>query len=356
MKFTVNRKKMSDMLGLLAPIANRRSPLPILSNVLIDARDSTVTLTSTNLEIGSKAVIEADVTAPGTTTIPMSKILEIVRSLDGDTVMFELKDHFKNHITSGKSAFNISGLDPSDYPVFTEDVGEPVEIESAKLKAILEDVMFCGSNDDSRFNLNGICFSPDGECVATDGHRLAKHSIDIPILSGCIVPKDGCAYLLKTLLTDTVSISISKKNIFARSSLITTSIRLVEGDYPDYKRVIPENPTTTLQVDTQKLSDVVKRISLLTSDRNRGGNLVVKDGNMELSANHPDMGEATDNLDITQEGEGFELIINVAYLLDTLAHIKSPTCNIEYFGDGKPIVFKRPNDNEYMTLIMPMRK
>jgi len=358
MRFTVNRKELQDTLAKMNPIISKRSYLPILQNVHVKVNNENVEITATNLEQGIKIVLTGSDTEAGESTIQFVNLFNITKALSNDTISFETGELGKMMVTSKKSKYNLATMDPDDFPRIEDEVAEVFLIDSEKFKDIINKVIFAASNDDSRFNLNSVYFSAYKEksCViATDGHRLAFSPIDLPNL-GIIVPKSGCLFILKLLGKGSVDLYKDSKTLYIRNGNMLITTRLIEGDYPDFTRVIPDiNVTSTIIVNNKELLSSIKRVSIMTSDRNKGATFTIKENEGQLYVKNPDNGDAQDGFNVNQNGEDFEIIVNTSYLSEALSHISTPDSRIEYFKEGSPIMFKPTDGGDYFSLVMPMR-
>jgi DNA polymerase-3 subunit beta len=365
MFFEIEKELLSEGMSKIVSITERRSPLPILTHALIEVKDQVLSITGTDLEVGIRVIYNCLNGSDGLATIPARKFLEIVRELGAGPIRIELADRFRIKLTSGRSSFDLAGMDPSDFPAWssTDDI-ETNEITCEKLVHMLEKTIFASSNDDSRFNLNGVLVEKNEKqtrFVATDGHRLAliDEEIDISIPTKVIVPKKGLMELKRLLESskETVEIGFELKNLVIKSPKAMMTIRLIEGDYPDYLRVLPTDTSVTITAKKVDLLQCLKRMAILTSDRNKGVNICIKNNQMEFSVNHPDLGAANDVIEVDYKDESeVILILNVFYMIDAISNLDSEDILIVYYKDGAPIKFLDRSDSNYFSIVMPMRK
>lgn len=364
MLFEIEKDTLLDGLSKTVPITEKKSTLPILSHLLLHAEDSRLILTATDLEVGLQMMCDCEVTRPGAVTVPSKKVLEIVRELPGGKTNFELLESKRIKIAAGQSVFELAGLDPSDYPEWASLEGvETVSVPAEKLIYMIDKTLFASSTDDSRFNLNGVLFEEhEGKTrlVATDGHRLATIDGDIglSLSSKVLVPRKCLSEARRILETvdGNVSLGFEPKNMVISTDRFTMTVRLIEGDYPDYRKVIPERGDTFVKADRVRLLQTLRRVAVLTSDRNKGITMELTPGSMELTATHPDLGMARDVVEVQYEGDEFSLIINVAYLIESLGVVDSEMVSLEYEKEGAPVIIRPDPANEYFNLVMPMRK
>lgn len=364
MIFLIERDSLFDGLSKTAPIAERKSPLPILSQVLIDARENRLQLTATDLEVGLQLTYECEVTESGTATVPPKRLFDFVRELPSGPITCEMIESGRLRVFSGVSVIELAGMDPSDYPAWSSfDEVEQTPVKAADLLFMVDKTMFASSSDDARFNLNGILFEKNEEktrLVATDGHRLAltDGEVNLPLESKVLVPKKSLVELRRVLenINGEVALGFDKKNMVVGSDRFKMTLRLIDGDYPDYRKVLPESGRRELEASRQGLIQTLRRVAVLTSDRNRGISVTVSPGKMEFKASHPDLGTAQDEVHVEYDGEEFQMIINVSYLIEALGIIDTEKVSVEYSKEGAPIIIRPVPPKNYFNLVMPMRK
>lgn len=364
MHFEIDRDSFHEGLSKTVPITEKRTTLPILSHVLLETQESQLVLIATDLEVGLRMVYDCNVMEGGTLTVPSKKIYEIIRELAAGPITVESMENSRIKITSGHSTFQLAGMDASDYPAWASLEGVDFTIvQAAELLYMIDKTLFASSNDESRYNLNGVLFEEEDDqthLVATDGHRLASISkaMGMALKSKLVVPKKGLLELRRILegIKGEVSIGFEQKNIIIKTDRFIMTIRIIEGEYPDYRKVIPAGTGRLIKTDRTKLLQTTKRVAILTSERNKGLNVTVTPNLMELTATHPDLGTAQDMVDVEYSGEEFTIIINAAYLLEALNVVDSETITLEYHRDGAPIVIRPDPAKDYFNLVMPMRK
>lgn len=364
MFFEIDRELLLEGLSKTSPIAEKRSTLPILSHILMEARESALVLTATDLEVGLQMMYDCKVTEPGIVAVPSKKIHEIVRELGPGPVSVELTEARRIKLTCGESVFELAGMEASDYPAWVtfEDV-EATKIQAEKLLYMVEKTLFASSSDDARFNLNGVLFEQNDQntrLVATDGHRLAlmDDELGLTLTAKQVVPKKGLMELRRLLenLKEEVLLGFEQKNVFIKTNRFMMTVRLIEGDYPDYRKVIPEGGEKEVKVTRLSLMQGLKRVAVLTSERNKGVTVRVIQGKMELTAFHPDLGTARDVVDVEYTDEDFSIIVNVNYLLEALSVVDTDTASLEFHKEGAPIIIRPHPAKSYFNLVMPMRK
>jgi DNA polymerase III subunit beta len=364
MFFEIERDIFLDGLSKTVPITEKRSPLPILSHILMRADEDKLVLTATDLEVGLQMTSGCQVKESGSLTVPSKKIYEIMRELPSGQITIEPMEANRIRILSGQSVFELAGMDASDFPAWPalEEV-KTVSVPSDKLMHMVEKTLFASSNDESRFNLNGILFEEYEDkirLVATDGHRLAMidEPLDVSLGSKKLVPKKGLLEMKRVLesLDEEVQLGFEQKNIVMQTKRFCMTIRLIEGDYPDYRKVIPEKGAFEAKVNRLNLIQILRRVAILTSERNKGITVKVGAGKMEIKAVHPDLGTAKDEVDIEYDGEELLMIINVVYLIEGLGVLDTETVCFEFSEEGSPIIIRPEPESNHFNLVMPMRQ
>jgi len=364
MLFTIDRDRLFEAVSRTVPIAEKRTSLPILSHILMDALESKVTLIATDLEVGLKISNDCEVQDPGALAIPSRKIYEIVRELPASPLTIKSTGINRIVVEARHGVFELAGMDAADYPAWvTLEEAEEVNVKAEKVVHMIDKTLFASSSDDSRFNLNGVLFEQDGDnlkLVATDGHRLALISepIGVKIRSNVVIPKKGLGELKRLLegMKEEISLGFEQKNLVVRTEKIMMTVRLIEGEYPDYMKVIPQSGESTILADREELIRTSRRVATLTSERNKGLNVTIESGQMEITTVHPDLGTARDVVEVEYEGSQLYFMVNAAYLLDALGVIDSEKVCLEYYNEKAPIIVRPDPKGSYFNLIMPMRK
>jgi len=364
MLIEINRDSFLEGLSRAVLVTEKRTPLPILSHALLAVDEKGLVITATDLEVGLKMTLDCEVKEPGIVAIPARKTYEIVRELAPVPVTIQSFENFRIKITAGDSDFELPGMEASDYPAWPalEEVNTAV-VQADKLGFAVEKTLFAASVDDSRFNLNGVLFERNEDktrLVATDGHRLALMDEDLGISldTRIIGPKKGLMELKRVLegLKGEIRLGFEKKNLFVQTDRLIMTVRLIDGDYPDYKRVIPQTGFNLVRANRLAMLQTLRRVGVLTSERNKGVEITVKPGKMEITATHPDLGNARDILDIEYDGKSFSIIVNVSYVTEGLGVIESEFVTIEFYGEGAPVILRPEPVQDYFNLVMPMRR
>lgn len=364
MLLKIGKSDLLNGLARIVPIADKRTTLPILSHILLDVETDCLNLMATDLEIGLKLFHPLPSEDTGRIAIPSRKFFEIVKELPPGIIEIESTDAYRIRIQAGTSVFQLAGLDPLDYPAFGNYEGVSfTAIDSASLTWMIGKTLFAASNDESRFNLNGVFFEQNEALlclVATDAHRLAyvENELGISVPRSLVVPKKGLNEL-KRILEDErgdIQIGFDDKNMYIKTETFAMIIRLIDGDYPDYRRVIPSNPVGRFSINASKLVQGLRRGSIFTTDNSKGINVVVSVDGMVLSAEHPKFGRFEEKLEVLYDGEPFDVIINVYYFMDALHAVDSEEVFLEYYREAGPIVIRPEPEDNYFNLVMPMKR
>src|SRR4030095_5919583 len=329
MKATIERATLLKSLGHVQSVVERRNTIPILSNVLIEAReDGSIRLMATDLDLQVDESVAAQVSQAGATTVSAHTLFDIVRKLpEGSQVEISAAEG-KMQVNAGRARFNLSTLPRDDFPVIAEgDLPTRFELPAATLRQIIDKTRFAISTEEPRYYLMGIFLHIADEqlkAAATDGHRLARVTVAKPDgadrMPDVIVPRKCVAELRKLLeeLEGTVEVSMSPTKIrFGLGSAVLTS-KLIDGTFPDYKRVIPTGNDTLLKLDPKSFAQGVDRVSTIASEKTRAVKMMVARDKVTLSVPSPESGTATEEIAADYGSDNIEIGFNARYLLDIL--------------------------------------
>lgn len=366
MKFSISRENLLQPLQLVSGAVERRHTLPILANVLIKVSDNSLWLTGTDLEVEliSNVTLSGDV-EEGEITVPAKKLFDIVRGLnDGSDVTFQV-DGSKAILRSGRSKFSLSTLSADDYPNLEDWEGEvEFEISRANLKHLIDSTHFSMAQQDVRYYLNGMSLeTEDGviRTVATDGHRLALCRInytDNPLPSRqVIIPRKGVLEISRLIEADDkllkVQIGSNHIRIFSNDFIFTS--KLVDGRFPDYRRVLPEDGDKIVQSPKDVLKQAFSRAAILSNEKFKGVRLNLKSGELKITANNPEQEEAEEIVDVDYQGDELEIGFNVAYLIDVFNNLGSEKVKITLADSNSSALIEDSEDDAALYVIMPMR-
>ena len=366
MNISITKDQIIAGLQAVQNVVSTRTTLPILSNVLIRAEGSHVEFTATDLDVTVACKVEAKVTKPGATTLPVKKLFGIVRELTGE-IEIETDDKNLSSIRSGSSFFKIHGLAADEFPPlpkFKDD--KKVSLPQENIRGMIRKTSFAVSTDESRYVLNGIFISlKEGKMtfVATDGRRLAlvDEEVDISEKSAgeFIVPAKAVNELNR-LLQDKGDVelkfgenqaSFALKNETGFSVLLIT--KLIEGNYPNYRQVIPGEAKERIGVGREELVQALRRAEIMTSEKANSVKLAFGKNLLTITANSPEVGEARETMAINYKGKELAIAFNPRYLIDPLNALTEDEVFIELIDELSPGVVKI--NGPFLYVVMPMR-
>jgi DNA polymerase-3 subunit beta len=369
MEFTITRDELLQGLYLTQGIVERRTTIPILANVLMESVENGVAITATDQEIGVRRRCEAKMKKKGALTTGARKLYEIVRECTEGPIVIRTLENNWIEISSGNSRFKIVGLDPKEFPAMPspdrEHESHTVKASSEVLREMITRTFFSVSTDEMRANLSGIFVeSPEAGklcMVATDGHRLSKITRPVEdgsLAGGIILPRKGVAEISKVIENgdDAVSLSLQGGVAHATRGQVDLSMRLVEGEFPDYRQVIPQKSERRMLVAVEPLFAALRRVSTVSSERTRGVKFQLEAGKLEISSMNPDLGEATEELSVEYDAAPLSMGFNGKYFMDLLGVLAGNTqLEIGFNDDVSPAVLRCEADPDYLYVIMPMR-
>ncbi len=366
MQFNISKDQFLKALNKVQGIIEKKHTIPILANVLIEAINNQIIMTATDLEVGVKSTYEADIIESGKITISAKKLFEIIKELPDSVINITTKNNYWVEIKCEKSLFNLVGLSPDDFPKFPEINTNKVIIDKNIISEMIEKTIFSVSNDETKFNLTGIFIkNEDGflNFVSTDGHRLSlsKSSVDglneDKFQKGFILPKKGILEFRKLIeITDSlIHIGVTDNNFSISNDQSTLIMRMVDGDFPDYKRVIPEKGKNVAEIKRENFLHALRRISILSSEKSKGIKVSISKNLLVLSSSNPDLGDAREEIEIDYIGDDITIGFNARYIIDILQVIKTDSVNLFLKDNISPGLISPLNDENYITVIMPMR-
>ncbi len=369
MEFTIARDELLQGLYLTQGIVERRTTVPILANVLLEAVGDGVAITATDQEVGVRRQCEARVKKKGSLTTGARKLYEIVRECADGPLNLRSLDNNWIELSSGKSRFKIVGLDPKEFPAMpsaqSAERAQSFTVPTGLLREMIERTLFAVSVDETRLNLSGLFLErPEAgrlRMVATDGHRLSLITRSVEGASagnGVIIPRKGVAEVSKIIEggDDPVTLSLPGGIAHATRGAVELSMRLVEGEFPDYKMVVPQKSEKRMVVGVEPLLAALRRVSIVSSERTRGVKLQIDAGQLEISSINPDVGEASEDLPVEYDGSAFSIGFNAKYLMDALAVLDgTKQIEIGFNDEVSPGVLRCEGDADYVYVVMPMR-
>jgi len=370
MRATVERSHLLRSLSHVHRVVERRTTIPILSNVLLRAGDGKLTLKATDLDLEITETVPAEIGQPGATTVPAHILHDIVRKLpDGAEVSLDTGDGSQLALKSGRSRFTLQVLPESDFPdLTTGEFPTRFTLPAAAIKKLIDRTEFAISTEETRYYLNGIYLhivtvdeKPMLRAVATDGHRLAQSQLDAPAgsesMPGVIVPRKAVGELQKLVESPDASVDVEISDTKIRVTIgdVVLTSKLIDGTFPDYVRVIPQGNDKVLKVDRGAFADAVDRVSTISSERGRAVKMALTDGRMTLSVNNPDSGSAVEELGVDYPADDMEIGFNARYLLDVAGQLETGTAEFRFADPGSPTLILDDGAADALYVLMPMR-
>ncbi|RNC67683.1 MAG: DNA polymerase III subunit beta [Desulfuromonadales bacterium] len=371
MEFKIDKDTFSRALQKIQGIVEKRNTMPILSNVLIEANTEGIELTATDLEVGMKSSYPTSVTREGKITISAKKLYEIIKELPDEAISFATKENDWVDIRCGKAHFSIVGLSPEEFPYFPKVNEESfIRIESAFLADMIEKTAYAICFDETKYNLNGIFVKAAEEngraflrMVATDGHRLSitekefNGTVSPEMAKGVIFPKKGIFELKKMCEEETTELSLGfmDNSAVIRKGNTVVVMRLVDGEFPDYTRVVPVANDKIVTVARDSFLHSLRRMSILSSEKFKGIKMEVQDGGMVISSSNPELGEASEELEAVYAGIPLSIRFNAKYLLDVLSVLHESEVALVLRDELSPAIVKPAGIDGFTAVIMPMR-
>jgi DNA polymerase III subunit beta len=372
MKFKINRDHFANGLAQVLNVVGSKATMPILSNVLIEAEKDHISLTTTNLDLGIRCRIKAEIKDPGAVTLPVKRLAGIVRELPNLDVTFDGSPNHQVKLTSGGSTFRIMGIGKEEFPPLPEFGEEKAHsLAQTELATMLRSVAYAQSNDESRYILNGVYFNfRDGRLflVATDGRRLALVSKEMEIpadTAGAIILPAKTVGELTRLLDKGEKVQISFNDRRAAFQIATDKdasglvdniylySKVVEGNYPNYQQVIPKETHQRIKLERELLLQCVHRAALVCSEKANSVKIRLSSNLLEITAQSPDFGEAHESMAISYSGPDLQVAFNPAFVMDPLKALTKDEVFFEVKDEVSPGVFKTLDN--FVCVIMPVR-
>ena len=371
MEFKILKEPFLRALQKVQGIVEKKNTMPILSNVLIEACNDNIYILATDLEVGIKTSHAATVIEEGKITVSAKKIYEIIKELSDEEITFSTKENDWVELKSGKAQFNIVGLSPDEFPYFPRIHDENlIKISGSMLNDMIEKTSYAICHDETKYNLNGIFVKAveDGErkvlrMVATDGHRLSiverelSGSICPELSSGAIFPKKGIFELKKITedVDDDIEMTFMDNSAVVKKGDTIVVMRLVDGEFPDYSRVVPANNDLLITVEREPFLRALKRIAILSSEKFKGVKFNIDPEMLEISSSNPEIGEAKEEIEIGYTGNRMVTRFNAKYIIDVLSVLDDESIQLHMKSEMTPAIIKPSSDQGFQAIIMPMR-
>ncbi len=363
-----NKKELFESLNKVQSVVEKKNTLQILSNIFLSAQKNELIIKATDLEVSIETTVPVEVLESGRATVSAKSFLEIIGALPEKDIHIHSKDNHWIGISCGKSNFNIMGLSPEDYPSLPAYSGKSsAKAKTESLQKMIDHTLYAVSTDETKYNMNGVYLeSPDAQkyiMVGTDGHRMAYYE-DKPfegngfqLPKGIIIPKKGIQEIRKMIekAGPTVDISLEGNHLLVKTPNSFLSVRLIEGQFPDYKPVIPKNNSRTIELDRKAFLASLIRVSLLANEKSQGVKFFLSSGKLEISSSNPDLGEAIEIIETNYKGDQLEIGFNAQFIKDTLAVIKEDSIAFDLNDRMSPGIVRVPGSNQYLSVLMPMR-
>ncbi|MGD0290521.1 MAG: DNA polymerase III subunit beta [Candidatus Binataceae bacterium] len=378
MELAIERVSLQNSLAMVQGIVERRNTVPILGHVLIEPDGNKIRLSATDLEVGIRTEVACKASAKGSLTLNARKLFEIVREAEGDEVTFKTLENDQVEIKCGRARFKMMGLDPRSFPAMPSQAAkgsaEParkavkgdLKVAATVLAAMIDKTLFAVSPDEARYNLSGVYIdSPaagTARMVATDGHRLSMVDREVAgfaMQGGAIIPRKGMAELRKLLDQagdGEVELALDGSLAWIKRGPTEVSMRLVEGEFPDYRGVIPKQSRYQVSVGRDLLLSAIKRAAIFSNERYHGVKFGLSSGTLTVSSASPEMGEASETIDVEFGGDEFSIGFNASYVQQVLSVIPEGTDAVLGVSDEvSPGVITTPSDSQFTYVVMPMR-
>lgn len=365
MKITCERSFLANALGVAGRAVSSRNTLPILSNVLLETENDHLRLTATDLDTAIRCVIPAQVAQNGATAVPAHLLADVVSKLPEAPVTLEAQDG-KVSVRCGKSDYTILSLPAEDYPVVPEvENGTELTLPQGTLKEMLHKTTFAASKEETRSLLMGVLFEARGgtlTLVATDTHRLAwKQSpigVELENPISAVVPAKPLAELervLKDSSEETVLVRISGSQAQFQTADVTLVSRLLDGQFPNYEKVIPKSSERKITFDRTKLLEAMRRVHIVAKGSAEKAVLTTKGNYVEMTAESPDVGKAFEEVEVSMDGGDITVAFNARYLVEVLGILGSEQVSLELTGALNPGILRPHGTDDFIYVVMPMQ-
>ncbi len=374
MELKIGAQELTKALARSQGIVEKKSTMPILSHVLLEARKGAeLHVSATDLDLSVSSEHRCEVLDDGALAVTAKHLYEIARTLPEADVTLKRASNNYLEVKSGPSEFRIVGLPAEDFPALPKFEKVPfVRVDPTEILDMIERTQFAVSSDETRYNLNGVLFEPSTDAVrmvATDGHRLSLTERKLPgdfgLKRGVILPKKGLQELRKLLSEAAESgeekpeaqLGFVENNAIFRRPGVVLAMRLIEGTFPDYRQVIPKAGEKILKLGRQRFLETLRRISLLSTDKAHAVKLDLTKGVLTVLSQNPDLGDAKEEVPVEYQGEPLKIGFNARYLVDVLQALKGDDVALELADDLSPGVLRGTGEQDkgFTAVVMPMR-
>ena len=373
MKLRIARDELLTALQRVQGVVEKRNTMPILANILLEAKPEGLDISATDLEIGMRGLYKATVEEPGAVTFSARKLFEILKEIKEPEIAVAVSDNSLVTIQAGRSQFKVVGLPAQDFPALPAIEREGlIPLPGTGLLELIRKTIFAVGDNDTRYVLNGVLVTvttsdgkPTIRLVGTDGHRLAVAEQEIeaqddktPSMDVKAIISKKAANEIRRLLEeegDEPLIGFTKNMLIFRKSGLVLTARLMEGGYPNYQQVIPKEGAQKTVVRRDELEGALRRVSLLSKDKAHAVKVTFSSDHMTLFSSNPDMGEAKEEIPAEFKGEEFSAGFNARYLLDVLAVLDKETLSLQMEAPLSPCLIKDGDNLKFKTVVMPVK-
>lgn len=366
MEIRIQKEAFLKGLLLAQSIADRKSTMPVLANALLRSEGKEAILcAATDLRVTVVAEARAEVLEEGSLTIGAKHLFEIVKSLSAEEVHFKKTENNWAEIRAGKAQYRVVGMSGKDFPRLPDaQVVKFHEIDGKTFSDMIRKTIFSVSGDETRRHLNGIYIEWKGtklRMVSTDGHRLSKVESEVgkglELKDGVIVPRKGVLEVRRLLegVTGTCDVGVHEGNLFVRANDVCLTIKLVDAQFPPYEQVVPKESERKVRVDRLLLLEALRRMAIISSERNGGIRMELKAGQLRITSDNPDLGEAQEDLPIEFDGGDLAIGFNARYFIDVLSEIEESHVMLEFNGELDPGLVRPDGKESYVGVVMPLR-
>jgi DNA polymerase III subunit beta len=365
MEFRIQKSEFLRGLRLAQGIADRKSTMPILANVLLrtDGKSKLV-LAATDLNVSVSAELAVKVEKEGGLTVGAKPLHEIISNLPGEDIVFKRAENNWANIKAARVEYKLVGMPDREFPKIPDHREvKYAKVDAAALREMIDKTLFSVSSDETRFHLNGVLFESDGQkgrMVSTDGHRLSKIEKTLtggPQLSaGVIIPKKGLTEIKRAVdgVSGACDLAVQGTYVFLRTGDIALAVKLIESQFPPYEQVIPKTNDKVVVLDRQQLLEALKRASLMSSET-RGVKMSIEKGGVKISSDNPELGEVREELEVGYAGPALAIGFNPRYFTELLGQMTTEQVKLELNGELDPALLRPGDGTEYLGVVMPMR-
>ena len=364
MEFRIAKAEFIRGLRLAQGIADRKSTMPMLANVLLRTQGKgQLLVAATDLNVSLTAELKANISTEGGITLGAKNLYDLIANAPGDEISLKKADNHWAEIKSGKVTYKIVGMPDRDFPKVPDHREASYStVESAVLREMIDRTLFSVCNDETRFHLNGVFFESDGSkarMVSTDGHRLSKVERTIangPKLSaGIIIPKKGLLEIKKVVESGpSCKLAIKTPHLFLVQDDIAIAVKLIDAQFPPYEQVIPKDHKKIITIDRSRFIDALKRAQLMSSET-RGVKVAATREGLTITSDNPDLGEVREELEAEYNGDAIAIGFNPKYVVELLGQMSSDQITLSLGSELDPGLIKPLTGDEYLGVVMPMR-